>query len=169
MKGGYDKYDNKRPYSQDRSRSSSSQMTDRRPPGRENMPSRDGPPGRDPSGRGGDRGYPPNKDSRDGGGSRSGPPPPGRNERVSRREDWENISEENILNLKENMATYKWNDLFKLNDNANSAYDKFIKVFTNMLDKCTPLKRKRKSRNKSSLPWITKDLIKMINKKKQII
>ena len=78
------------------------------------------------------------------------------------------FSEENILNLKENMATYKWNDLFKLNDNANSAYDKFIKVFTNMLDKCTPLKRKRKSRNKSSLPWITKDLIKMINKKNRL-
>ena len=58
--------------------------------------------------------------------------------------------------------------LFKLNDNANSAYDKFIKVFTNMLDKCTPLKRKRKSRNKSSLPWITKDLIKMINKKNRL-
>ena len=37
-----------------------------------------------------------------------------------------------------------------------------------MLDEYTPLITKRKSRNKSSLPWITKDIIKMINKKNRL-
>ena len=78
------------------------------------------------------------------------------------------FSEENVSNLKTNMANYKWNDLFKLTDNANTAYDKFIKTFSTMLDKYTPFKRKRKFRNKSSLPWITRDIIKMINKKNRL-
>ena len=41
------------------------------------------------------------------------------------------------------MAKINWQDFLKLFDNANHAYDKFIEIFTDLLDKYTPLKMKR--------------------------
>ena len=78
------------------------------------------------------------------------------------------FSDNNILNIKIHMAKINWQDLLKLFDNASHAYDKFIEIFTDLLDKYTPLKRKRKSKTKSSLPWIKKDLIKMIHRKNRL-
>ena len=65
-----------------------------------------------------------------------------------------------ILTLKDSLV---------IHGNVNSAYNKFIKTFTNMLNKFTPLKKKNaKAKAKSNLPWLTKDLIKMINKKSRL-
>ena len=68
------------------------------------------------------------------------------------------FSDNNILNVKIHMAKINWHDLLKLFDNDSHAYDKFIEIFTDLLDKYTALKRKKKSKTKSSLPWIKKRL-----------
>ena len=67
------------------------------------------------------------------------------------------------------MNDFNWKDLLENHDDVNSAYNEFIKIFTNMLNKFTPLKKKNtKTKTKSNLPWLTKDLIKMISKKSRL-
>ena len=76
------------------------------------------------------------------------------------------LSSKNMNNLKKCMNDFKWKDSLEIHGDVNSAYNEFIKIFTNMLNKFTPLKKKNsKAKTKSNLPWLTKDLIKMINRK----
>ena len=62
------------------------------------------------------------------------------------------FSDNNILNVKIHMAKIYWQDLLKLFDNAS--HDKFIEIFTDLLDKYTPLKRKRKRNLKPNLVYL---------------
>ena len=79
------------------------------------------------------------------------------------------LSNKNINNLKTCMNDFNWKDLLENLDDVNSAYNEFVKIFTNMLNKFTPLKKKNtKAKTKSNLPWLTKDLIKMISKKSRL-
>ena len=79
------------------------------------------------------------------------------------------FSNTNISNLKTCMSNFNWKDHIQCHDNnVNNAYNKFIETFNSILDKYTPFKKKNKSKTKSKLPWITKDLIKMINKKNRL-
>ena len=79
------------------------------------------------------------------------------------------LSSKNISNLKSCMNNFNWKDSLEIHGDVNGAYNEFIKIFTNMLNKFTPLKKKNtKAKTKSNLPWLTKDLIKMINKKSKL-
>ena len=79
------------------------------------------------------------------------------------------LPNKNINNLKTCMNDFNWKDLLENHDDVNSAYNEFIKIFTNMLNKFAPLKKKNtKTKTKSNLPWLTKDLIKMISKKSRL-
>ena len=74
------------------------------------------------------------------------------------------LSNKNTNNLKTCM-----NDSLEIHGDVNSAYNEFTKIFTNMLNKFTPLKKKNtKAKTKSDLPWLTRDLIEMINKKTRL-
>ena len=79
------------------------------------------------------------------------------------------LSNTNINNLKTCMNDFNWKDSLEIYGDVNSAYNEFTKTFTNMLNKFTPLKKKTtKAKTKSYLPWLTRDLIKMINKKTRL-
>ena len=79
------------------------------------------------------------------------------------------LSNKNINNLKTCMNDFNWKDSLEIHSDVNSAYNEFTKIFTNMLNKFTPLKKKNtKAKTKSNLPWLTRDLIKMINKKSRL-
>ena len=77
------------------------------------------------------------------------------------------LSNKNINNLKTCMNYFNWKDSREIYGDVNSVYNKLINIFTNMLNnKFTPLKKKNtKAKTKSNLPWLTRDPIKMINKK----
>jgi len=74
----------------------------------------------------------------------------------------------NIDLFKEKLKAVKWNEVLD-NNNANDDYDKFIDTFNRLYDDCIPQKKctgKRKTDPK--LPWITKGLLKSINKKNKL-
>jgi len=82
------------------------------------------------------------------------------------QKNFRDFSNTNIRKLKTCMTNFNWKDSIKMHDNVNDAYNNFIEIFNSMLDKFVPLKKKsNKTKTKSKLPWIAKDLIKMINKK----
>ena len=67
------------------------------------------------------------------------------------------------------MNDFNWKDSLEIHGDVNSAYNEFTKIFTNMLNKFTPLRKKNtKAKTKSNLLWLTRDLIKMINKKTRL-
>ena len=79
------------------------------------------------------------------------------------------FSNKNINNLKTCMNDFNWKDSLEIHGDVNSAYNEFTKIFTNMLNKFTPLKKKNtKAKTKSNLSWLTRDLSKMINKKTRL-
>ena len=67
------------------------------------------------------------------------------------------------------MHDFNWKDSLEIHGDVCSAYIEFTKIFTNMLNKFTPIKKKNtKAKTKFNLPWLTRDLIKMINKKPRL-
>ena len=52
------------------------------------------------------------------------------------------LSSKNINNLKTCMNDFNWKDSLEIHGDVNNAYNKFIKIFTNMLNKFTPHKKK---------------------------
>ncbi len=76
----------------------------------------------------------------------------------------------NINKLNSCMSKINWKEVLNKHVNdVNVMYNKFMEIFNLMLDKYTPLKRKKcRSKTKPTHPWITKDLIKLINKKSKL-
>ena len=74
----------------------------------------------------------------------------------------------NINKFKQLLSDVKW-DEFLDNKNANEDYDKFIERFTMLYDECIPMKKCFVNRRKDPLsPWISKGLLKSINKKNKL-
>ena len=70
-----------------------------------------------------------------------------------------------IDQLKQRLSKVKWHELLD-NINVNDDYDKFIATFNTLYDECIPMKRCKTNRKKDPMsPWITKGLLKSINKK----
>ena len=69
------------------------------------------------------------------------------------------------------MNDFNRKDSLDIHGDVNNAYNEFIKTFTNKLNKSAPLKKKKtkaKPKSKSNLPWLTRDLIKMKDKKSRL-
>ncbi len=76
--------------------------------------------------------------------------------------------ETNLKKLKQNLAEIKWNEILDNND-VNHDYNKFTETVTKVYDDCIPLKKCTVKRKKDPLsPWITKGLLKSINKKNKL-
>ena len=77
-------------------------------------------------------------------------------------------SNENISKLKQKLSDVNWQEKLDNND-VNVDYDKFIEMFDVLYDECIPLKKCTTNRKKDPLsPWITKGLLKSINKKNKL-
>ena len=79
-----------------------------------------------------------------------------------------NHCNENINNLKQRLSHVKWQETLDNND-ANDDYNTFVEKFETLYDECIPLKKRTINRKKDPLsPWITKGLLKSINKKNRL-
>ena len=77
-------------------------------------------------------------------------------------------SNENISKLKQKLSDVNWQEKLDNND-MNIDYDKFIETFDVLYDECIPLKKCTSNRKKEPLsPWISKGLLKSINKKNKL-
>ena len=76
-------------------------------------------------------------------------------------------SDDNIDKFKYRLSDVKWQEVLNNND-ANDDYNKFVETFEIVYDECIPLKKYKVNKTKVPLsPWITKGLLKSINKKKK--
>ena len=79
-----------------------------------------------------------------------------------------NHSDDNISKLNKKLSEVNWCEILDGN-NANDDYDKFIVTFDNIYKECIPLKKCNGNRKKEPMsPWITKGLLKSINKKNKL-
>ena len=79
-----------------------------------------------------------------------------------------NHSDDNISKLNKKLSEVNWGEILDGN-NANDDYDKFIVTFDNIYKECIPLKKCNGNRKKEPMfPWITKGLLKSINKKNKL-
>ena len=77
-------------------------------------------------------------------------------------------TDENVNKLKQRLSNVKWQEILK-NNNVNDDYDKFTETFKSLYDECIPPKKCMVNRKKVPLsPWITKGLLKSINKKNKL-
>ena len=78
------------------------------------------------------------------------------------------ICNENINNFKQRLSKVKWKEILN-NINVDDDYNMFIETFDNLYDECIPLKKCTLKKKKDPLsPWITKGLLKSINKKNRM-
>ena len=79
-----------------------------------------------------------------------------------------NHSVDNINKFKKRLSEVKWQEILDNND-ANDDYNTFIEQFNKVYDECIPLKKCTINRKKHPMsPWITKGLLKSINKKNKL-
>ena len=79
-----------------------------------------------------------------------------------------NHSVDNINKFKKRLSEVKWQEILDNND-ANDDYNTFIEQFDKVYDECIPLKKCTINRKKNPMsPWITKGLLKSINKKNKL-
>ena len=79
-----------------------------------------------------------------------------------------NHSDDNISKLNRKLLEVSWCEILDGN-NANDDYDKLILTFDNIYNECIPLKKCNGNRKKEPMsPWITKGLLKTINKKNKL-
>ena len=77
-------------------------------------------------------------------------------------------TDDNIAKLKQRLIDVKWQEILD-NNNANDDYNKFIETFDTLYNECVPLKKCTNNRRKEPMsPWITKGLLKSINKKNKL-
>ena len=66
------------------------------------------------------------------------------------------------------MREVNWCDILDGN-NADDDYNRFIVTFDDLYNECIPLKKIKSNRKKEPMsPWITKGLLKSINKKNKL-
>ena len=77
-------------------------------------------------------------------------------------------TDDNIAKLKQRLIDVKWQEILD-NNNANDDYNKFNETFDTVYNECVPLKKCTNNRRKEPMsPWITKGLLKSINKKNKL-
>ena len=77
-------------------------------------------------------------------------------------------TDDNIAKFKQRLIDVKWQEILD-NNNANDDYNKFIETFDTLYNECVPLKKCTNNRRKEPMsPWITKGLLKSINKKNKL-
>ena len=79
-----------------------------------------------------------------------------------------NHTNDNIANLKERLSGVKWQEILD-NNNVDDDYNKFLETFNTVYNECVPLNKCTNNKRKEPIsPWITKGLLKSINKKNQL-
>ena len=79
-----------------------------------------------------------------------------------------NHSDVNINKFRQKLSDIEWQNVINNND-VNDDYTKFIEKFNILYDECIPLKKCTVNRKKDPLsPWISKGLLKSINKKNKL-
>ena len=81
--------------------------------------------------------------------------------------DKRDLSHEKLLNFVSILNSFDWCNIFKITD-ANVAYDYFLKCFLELYNKHLPVQRVFKKRKEPCHPWITKGIVKSINKKNNL-
>ena len=78
------------------------------------------------------------------------------------------INNTNLEKFNENLSNTNWSSFIKEGD-PNEAFNNFISEFSRIYDVCFPLKViKGKQKNKFNSPWLTRGLLKSINKKNRL-
>ena len=78
------------------------------------------------------------------------------------------LCDANINRLKQKLSNVNWHEVLS-NDDVNSDYNKFVDKFNGLYDECVPLRKCTINRKKEPLsPWITKGILKSINKKNSL-
>ncbi len=75
---------------------------------------------------------------------------------------------DNIARLKSKLQGVNWNHVLD-GVNAEDDYNQFVKTFESLYDECIPLKKHTRNKKKEpTSPWITKGLLRSINKKNKL-
>ena len=85
----------------------------------------------------------------------------------SRKTLWLTFREKNANNVskfKDELQTVNWSEVRDSSD-PSSAYDIFLRKYTDIYNKCFPLKKVKIKNNGLTKPWISKALLKSIKKK----
>ena len=85
----------------------------------------------------------------------------------SRKTQWLTFREKNANNIskfKDELQTVNWSEVRDSSD-PSSAYDIFLRKYTDMYNRCFPLKKVKIKNNGLAKPWISKALLKSIKKK----
>ncbi len=78
------------------------------------------------------------------------------------------MSKLNISKFKDMLTSISWNDIYEEN-NADFAYQKFMKIISYSLNECFPIGRSTKKYSKDfNKPWFTVDLSKLLRKKNKL-
>ena len=77
------------------------------------------------------------------------------------------INEANLSSFKKKLNSIDWSCL-KENNDVNESYDSFMDKFSNVYEECFPLKTTDKKSNRCRRPWITKGILKSINRKNRL-
>ena len=76
------------------------------------------------------------------------------------------MSKQNISKFKVMLASISWNDIYEEN-NADFAYQRFMKIISDSFNECFPIGRSTKKYSQDgNKPWFTVDLSKSLKKKK---
>lgn len=76
-------------------------------------------------------------------------------------------SKENINKFKEQLRNIDWMEIEGYN-NPHSAYTSFLEKYTKVYNTCFPLKRTKTKYNVNNKPWLSKGLLKSINRKNKL-
>ena len=71
------------------------------------------------------------------------------------------------MKFKDNLRDFNWNELNGYND-PTRAYDSFLKEYMAMYNSCFPLKKINARKCTISKPWLSRGLLKSINKKNRL-
>ena len=70
----------------------------------------------------------------------------------------------NVSKFKDELQTMNWSEVRDSSD-LSSAYDIFLRKYTDIYNKCFPLKKVKIKNNGLTKPWISKALLKSVKKK----
>ena len=84
------------------------------------------------------------------------------------KERFRKITPQNLQNLKNDLGTADWSEVYN-NEDTNLSYEKFIQISTSYLDKHIPFVKKKSNYKKvPRLPWVSKSLLRSINRKNKL-
>ena len=88
----------------------------------------------------------------------------------TQRFTFRDFSESNIDRLRERLLTANWEEVFGIDNDAETAFHTFLDKFSRLYDEIIPLRQSTRSTYKKTprMPWITKSLLKSINHKNNL-